>query len=104
MARKQSDQPVLGVQPEEPEPKAWKAVGAGYEFSTDGCAASITPFADGHWQMTLNMGRKRYVGLRSTLEEAVKATNKLMHDKANEAWSGSRWGVVLAPWEGDLNV
>jgi hypothetical protein len=54
--------------------------------------------------MILSVGRKRYVGLRPTLEEAAKATNKLMHDKANEAWSGSRWGVVLAPWEGDLNV
>ena len=101
-----STPPLVGVQPEEPEPKAWKEVGPGYAFSTDGCDASITPFADGHWQMILSIsaGRKRYVGLRPTLEEAVKATNKLMHDKANDAWSGSRWGVVLAPWEGDLNV
>jgi hypothetical protein len=104
MACKQTVQPPMGVQPEEPEPKVWKVSGPGYEFSAEGCVANIMPCTDGHWHMVVHVGAKHYYGNRPTLEEAAKATNKLMHDKANEAWSGSHWGVVLAPWQGDLNV
>ncbi len=52
--------------------------------------------------MVLQVNGKRYVGSRPTLEEAFKATDRLIYKEAKEYWLKSDASVVLEQWKGTL--
>jgi len=58
---------------------------------------------DGRWEMIVVISGKRYVGSRTTLEEAYKATSELLYKHAKKVWLRQDPGVVMASWAGVLS-
>lgn len=77
----------------------WEAtLDGGYAFNpVDSVSAVLTP-ADGEWHMLVEVDGKRYAGARPTLEDAFKATDRLLYKQARDYWVKSICRAVLEPW------
>jgi hypothetical protein len=88
---------------EEVERVVWKKVGNSYVFKGPDVFASLKP-ENNVWKMLIVIDKQRYTGERPTLEEAFKVTDKLIFQKAKQAWLNSDCKAVIAPWQGDLDI
>ncbi len=80
----------------------WEELLDSYLFRpSETCSATLTE-RDGKWEMLLQVNGKRYVGSRPTLEEAFKATDRLIYKEAKEYWLRSDARAVLEQWKGTL--
>lgn len=87
---------------EKANPNAWRQVGDAYIFTPQPeVSATLAPEA-GRWLMLVTLGKQTYRGVRDTLEEAFKATDSLLYEKAKDAWLKSLCAAVIAPWAGKL--
>lgn len=56
------------------------------------------------WHMRLKINGKTFVGERETLEDAFKATDRLIYKNASHVWTQSDAHAVLVFFEGDLSL
>lgn len=89
---------------EKPNPYAWRQEGAAYIFRpSPGLLATLTP-QFGKWAMLVDVGGTTYRGVRDTLEEAFKATDRLLYEKDKDSWLKSLCALPIAPWAGKLEA
>lgn len=81
---------------------AWKRMMGTYVFNpVPGVSAKLEE-AGTKWSMTVLINGHRFTGQRDTLEEAFKATDRLLFKHAKDYWLKSLCHEVLEPWVGTL--
>jgi uncharacterized metal-binding protein len=55
------------------------------------------------WKMSASIGGKKYRGERPTLEEAAKASDRLLYKNLPHVWTVTDARAIIDPWRGDLN-
>lgn len=58
----------------------------------------------GTWIMTAKIGDKHFRGERRTLEDAAKASDRLLYKNLPKVWTVTDARVIINPWRGDLNA
>jgi hypothetical protein len=56
------------------------------------------------WQMKVRIGTQWYKGTRPTLEEAFKAADRLIYEKAKDVWLKSKATAVTSNFAGILEA
>lgn len=95
----------------EHDPLSWYPSDGGFALDLEPVHASLQPTvaefalsAPVLWQMEVRINGHKYKGTRPTLEEAFKAADRLIYEKAKDVWLQSRCGAVIAPWVGNLEA
>ena len=93
---------TLAEKGEEVMQYCWEELLDTYTFKpSETCSATIAPLGEG-WTMAVVIDGKRYLGNRPTLEEAFKATDRLIYQHARKYWLRMDSRVIMEPWKGDL--
>ena len=83
--------------PVESDHTHWIATTHGYFLTFEPVEARVTPVAKG-WQARVRIGVQWHVGTRPTLEEAFKAADRLIYEKAKVVWLKSKCTAAIAPF------
>ena len=57
----------------------------------------------GQWHMRAALKGQTYTGARDTLEDAFKATDRLVYKNFPHVWTSTNCRVILEKWEGVLS-
>jgi hypothetical protein len=91
-----------------PYKHAWVADGNfAYVLNIDGLVtARIWQWDDGTWQMRIKFAKNPVArsGERPTLEEAFKASDRLLHKHLPHVWTVTDARAIISSWKGDLNL
>ena len=80
----------------------WAQMLDSYTFEAPNVDARLTHQGD-VWFMAVKINGKNYVGNRPTLEDAFKATDRLIFLHTKDIWAKSDSSALLEPWKGVLN-
>jgi len=59
---------------------------------------------ENEWHMNTHLGNKHFVGVRPTLEEAFKASDRLLYQHFPKEWTVTDARAIMASWREDLNL
>jgi hypothetical protein len=90
------------VVPRGSEVYLWERVGSGFHLSLlDTDFAELKPEGP-EWNLTVQLGKERFSGIRPSLEIAFKTVDSLIWKEKKELWSKIRPFTVLREFEGNL--
>lgn len=81
---------------------AWTTLLDTYKFHPADTVDVTLAEQAGEWHMRAVIDGRTYVGKRTTLEDAFKATAQLLYKQAKEFWLRMDTRVVTAPWSSTL--
>ncbi len=77
----------------------WQEVLGMYSFNPHKDVSAVIVMTDSwRWEARVMIHGKRYVGVRSTLEDAFKACANLLYKHAKDFWLRMDTRAVTAPW------
>lgn len=84
-----------------PDPLSWYPLESGFALECFNVSARLQP-RGAVWEMLVVVSGQRYTGQRPTLEDAFKAADRLIYEKAKDVWLQSKCTAAIAPWVGTL--